>query len=948
MIRKIMSPKEDVPLLDSFITFGDLLKYLRRRAQITQRELGIAVGYSEAHISRLENNHLPPDLAGLVALFVPVLRLQEEPETLARLVELAGRARGDEVSRLNISLQRVTKHEIIQEVGALEGIPPPPSVEIYRSERLTALQQRLENERFLVLTGLPGVGKTALAASLAQAWTQRGPVFWMSFIPEGNISPEAIAHQLALFALDQGDESVSPILRREADSPSLSLDQQTKLLGNALNTPDSLLCFDETHFLSREPAAISWLARLISSTRAHVLLISRENLALAGFGHMVLTGLTAEELSDLVQRFGLQMDSLQRERLLLKTQGSPMLLRLVIGYLRDQQENPGTFIDHLEAQPQVTTFLLDSVLHELSAESWELLRLLAVLRRPIDLLDARIVEKVHAKLEEFSMRAALGELERRHLVNDPAYATLHPVIRDYVHAELTADPPKSKQIHQLASSLYDIPGGDIVEAGFHYLRAGELERVTEVLANQSEDIISRGLSDAALLVVDESLSQVRRMGETGAYMLRHLLSLRGELLVSTPSAEEAEIAFREAYALAQGPSLEAGPRLKLASNLANALLHRAKPTEVLDICKEIAKAATESGGLIGAQLAAHEGRAYLMLSKFEDAEKAARRSLDLTRGFETISPRQVFRIQSSALAILGIVQHLRRDHDQAVSSLREAISAARLAGSQQLEYRTLFNLANIYYDRGDFESARKSLEEVLSGFRSLGDSFSEARALNSLGSISYVLGELDAALENAGLSLHIKEQMGDTQGMIYAKNLKINALLAIGKIDDALDLARKVVSELGITQEPRAQATALDTLALAEIMAEQADAALASLERAENIPGATKDGRILSYLLNHRALAMICKGDLQAAEQTLSRELPAKGEPEIDLERELILAIMLLAKGDKNGCVEAAKLVGQHAEQLGYQLHVSFAQRLTKAPTSIPLASLPRQVFALD
>ena len=43
-------------LLANFHTFGDLLKYLRKRAQLTQRELSIAVGYSESQISRLEAN----------------------------------------------------------------------------------------------------------------------------------------------------------------------------------------------------------------------------------------------------------------------------------------------------------------------------------------------------------------------------------------------------------------------------------------------------------------------------------------------------------------------------------------------------------------------------------------------------------------------------------------------------------------------------------------------------------------------------------------------------------------------------------------------------------------------------------------------------------------------------------------------------------------------------
>ena len=57
--------------LEHFTTFGDLLKYLRRRAGYTQRELSIAVGYSDTQISRLEHNERLPDLATLTARFLP-------------------------------------------------------------------------------------------------------------------------------------------------------------------------------------------------------------------------------------------------------------------------------------------------------------------------------------------------------------------------------------------------------------------------------------------------------------------------------------------------------------------------------------------------------------------------------------------------------------------------------------------------------------------------------------------------------------------------------------------------------------------------------------------------------------------------------------------------------------------------------------------------------------
>jgi hypothetical protein len=39
-----------VEILDKLTTFGELLRYIRRRAGLTQTQLSIAVGYSEAMI----------------------------------------------------------------------------------------------------------------------------------------------------------------------------------------------------------------------------------------------------------------------------------------------------------------------------------------------------------------------------------------------------------------------------------------------------------------------------------------------------------------------------------------------------------------------------------------------------------------------------------------------------------------------------------------------------------------------------------------------------------------------------------------------------------------------------------------------------------------------------------------------------------------------------------
>lgn len=76
-------------ILEKLTTFGELLRYLRRRAGLTQTELSIAVGYSDAQISRLEQNLRLPNLATVQARFLPVLRLKNETLASERLLQLA-------------------------------------------------------------------------------------------------------------------------------------------------------------------------------------------------------------------------------------------------------------------------------------------------------------------------------------------------------------------------------------------------------------------------------------------------------------------------------------------------------------------------------------------------------------------------------------------------------------------------------------------------------------------------------------------------------------------------------------------------------------------------------------------------------------------------------------------------------------------------------------------
>lgn len=143
--------------LDRFTTFGDLLKYLRRRAGYTQRELSIAVGYSDTQISRLEHNERLPDLATLTARFLPALNLDKEPEAAARLLELATAVRREDAPAAGLPPYKGLNYFDESDAELFFG---REALTQHLAARTTG--QADANQRFLAVVGASGSGKSSV------------------------------------------------------------------------------------------------------------------------------------------------------------------------------------------------------------------------------------------------------------------------------------------------------------------------------------------------------------------------------------------------------------------------------------------------------------------------------------------------------------------------------------------------------------------------------------------------------------------------------------------------------------------------------------------------------------------------------------------------------------------------------------------------------------------
>ena len=252
-------PRVSAVTPDKFASFGELLKYLRRRAGLTQLDLSIGVGYSDTQISRIEKNQRVPDAATLTARFVPALHLAQEPAWVARLLALAQAARDDPAPT------PAPAPATPGPPAAPNNLPEPLTRFIGRDSELEDVQQLLVEQRLVTLTGPGGTGKTRLALHVAGQLTAAYPDgVWLVEI--GSLTSGTLVLQAVAATLEIREEQGRPLL--------------ATVLGQ-LRAKSLLLVFDNCEHLV-DACAQAAEALLQACPRVRIMATSRERMSIPG------------------------------------------------------------------------------------------------------------------------------------------------------------------------------------------------------------------------------------------------------------------------------------------------------------------------------------------------------------------------------------------------------------------------------------------------------------------------------------------------------------------------------------------------------------------------------------------------------------------------------------------------------------------------------------------
>lgn len=746
-------------------TFGAALRFLRKRARLTQEELGRSVGYSREQIARLENGSRLPDPAVIAALFVPILIEERERALVEQFLALAGRTR--QTFQVMVTQTKETRIELVQETEIVPDrpryCPPAPLLPLLgRHEEVEALLTRLQSARLITILGAPGIGKTRLALEVANAALDQfadGVVV----IPLAEVQSAADIPYAALRHL-----ALTPAPQQSPDDA----------IFEALATRRLLIVLDNCeHVLESAPVFADWLAR---APGLKLLCTSRVPLDLYGEHEWPLSPLAVPDLAEppdlerwrrlpsleLLLARATALDpyfTLAEENLLplaslcVALDGLPLALELAAVRLRDL--DPAQLIHQLLAL-RGHTYLSSTWLQQTRRNVAERHRTLqAAIEWSVRLLppEARTSflrlgifaggsTAAAAAAIAGAGPATLDQLARANLIHvENGRILLLETIRSFAREELVAG--DHLVAAQRAHARYYAAYADEVFVGVR----GEDQASWMARAMIDHDNF---LSAARWAIAEEEgdLAIAITGGLWWFWYRRGLFALARELLAAALQLPSDDPAAR-----ARALNGLASYRLADEDYDANLACHE----EGLALRRQL----NDAEGI--ATVLHNMGLTALVMGEYDRAMDWLRESVTVNEGGD----------QTSAWAHMGLIAQETQDLPQARHWLELAYQGAMDTSDGWMQAFVMNYLADVLREMGEMDAATRLAQESLRRFTELEDSYYVPDVQITLAQIALDQGEYDVAATLAGLAC--RQYEGRDDAIYVASTLLVQAELAM-------------------------------------------------------------------------------------------------------------------------------------------------------------------------
>ncbi|MFK7801055.1 MAG: tetratricopeptide repeat protein [Anaerolineae bacterium] len=633
-----------------------------------------------------------------------------------------------------------------------------------RSVELNVYSEQLEQFHFAVISGMAGVGKSALMSLLAAE--SKLPVFWHNFEQR---SIESMVGRLTGFIANLGQETLWQSLEstRLGGGQPLNIETVIDLLSHILLELDQtvLLCFDGLQFVDDDVNLKRLLLQMLPMPHLKLCFTTRRFPSFFPRGHEIqLDGLSLIETTTLFSERLIDLEAALLSQIHSTTRGNSAFLTLSAVILAGHPR-PETMVARLAQTDDLERWLMTEVADRLNAEESAVLSGIAVL---CGFPATR--ELLEEMLDGIDVRRTLRSLSDQYLllidqnIDGERSFRQHQLIQTFFYEQPRL--AQKREWHQRAANYFSTARDEPLQHFFHRVRAGEMPQAIRVTQDRLNDIINRGEGKKLQTILTEIEKQQKRLEPLDRV---RLCLCFGQVLTVIDDLDKAmRYLLDGAQLLQDAPADLEEDDLECKICLAAAkALERKDPPEALRWVQRGTALAAEASPEVRSDLRITEGLLHHHVGNFGEALES------LMDGMEALQPEQTA-IRATALNTLGGVNGMLGNFQAARDYSLKALKVSQQTENHLEKSRIKSNLGWFHYVLGDRQAAVASLEEGVEIAKKLGAKDSEMSIQINLGGCYVEMGDYKLAATHLQRGVELAEQFDSIQ--------IVTALIRLGEL----------------------------------------------------------------------------------------------------------------------------------------------------------------------
>ncbi len=615
---------------------------------------------------------------------------------------------------------------------------PNISLLIGREDELTEIDKVVSGKsNIMVVTGIGGIGKTALLAHTLNNSKHTSEVFWFDVGEWSSIRNTSM--HLGNFLDGKGSSRLKRYMSAH-ENPDMA--DIYDILVN-LDVP-LILAFDDIHNSSLKFQL--FLRMLVSagleSKNMKLFLLGRSDPGILENKHLHDPRSVRSDLAGLSEGSSIELLKLrgftegQAKVIAEKSGGHPLYLSLI------KDANPGA-IDDIEK------ILANDIFNQLKDDEKEILARLSVFREPVN-SDAIVLDN-----DDFDI---LEDLAGRSLVMKNDGWSTHGLLRNFFYDRQLLRTRLS--LHEMASEYYNSKRlvSDRIEETYHLIKAHDAETAIFLMRTEGKSWLKQGYQDE-IVNLFEMISNTDMLDDVNeienAFELNMLAGLAHTRMGNWPISKRLLSQALGLASVMDDDIMEAralhqlGVILYRRGDLEEAL---EQFVDAIELVKEQSKLRSEIDNSMGV--------IYWRLGKPELARASYEEDLAISRDRNDLEG--IVR----ALNNLGILHCEAEDHDRALELYAEAMKLAERDGDHKLVSILYSNIADSYKSKGNMAEARRFYERCVQLSEDLGFRWQIAEAYRGMAEV--IPDERDTYLEK---SLAIFQGLGAKEDIISVKKM---------------------------------------------------------------------------------------------------------------------------------------------------------------------------------